>query len=41
MNSLTSAPYLLAKNDLIIAQIFTNNVIGEGAFIENSVGVVT
>lgn len=39
MNSLTSAPYSLLKDDLVVARVKAFNVIGDGAYTSNTVGV--
>lgn len=39
MTSFTSSPVSLELNNLIIARVKAFNVIGDGAYIENSVGV--
>lgn len=38
MNTLTASPFLLLKDDLIIAKVWAINEIGGGAVLENTIG---
>lgn len=40
MTSLTSSPISLDLDDLIIARVKAFNVIGDGAYVENTIGVL-
>lgn len=39
MNSLTSAQYSLVKDDLVVARVKAFNVIGDGSYTSNTIGV--